>query len=504
MEQSKADRTVEFTSFLKGGKDLDINQAVTNDVETFARAMVECLDSKYHRNNLAKSLLGLINGPNLAFRNVSWAMIQNTRIPLSHLLEIVPAIKKNGKHNSRRIRFALTVRIANSSKFDIVRAYFMGPSKFRDLWVGRGGMYLPRDKCDDRPINNENYKFAYQLSQKSIPGALTFLGIKYPELVSKYKMPLEKVMGMVDDVEDALELARMIQADNFMHHARWFRNILGDDEYSNLMIGKIEKIKDPIKFLAKKKHLEDTGAILPKFVKQLDVRANTVVSEMVADFDLERFALLVDISGSMQDAVTITAKLNDVFSRMENKTVTDVIAFGDAKVFNVPVSRDIRHLICDGVTPIGGAIVKLSKNIGDRNHTNIPQAIILISDMCENRTPYLNNALPLLLDDDKVDNPPLIILHCGSYRQKLVINEYPHSYITVDEFHDGLLMDMMKNIMMLTTKVAVVEKHITKVVKERHIQQEVLGDVELPVRDPATLLTSYLPRLLCGPCKRQG
>jgi len=500
--ESKQDRSDEFLSFLKGGDEIDVGEAVASDPETFVRTIAESIKGKYHRNNLVESILGVLNGSSLGFRDTGWAFIQDKKIPFSHLCEIVPKLRDNTikrkLYNTRRLHHAMATRIANTSKHDIARAFFMGPKNFRDMWKR---MYLPRTKFDGKEITNANFMFAYELSQKSIPEALALIGIGYQDIVSRYRVPMDKVMKLVDDPDDARGLAKITNSDDFLRHARWFRGVLGDDEFDKIMVGKIDNIKNPLNFLAKKKHLEETGAVNKSHLKKLDTRANKVIDEMVEGFDIERFAIIVDISGSMESAVDMTAKLNEVFSRMENKNVTDVIAFGNSKVFNVPENRDIRGLVCTGNTPLGGSIVKLSKNIKDRGYENIPEAILLITDMGENRSPMLNEALPLIINDDRIDNPPLIVLHCTGMwggGTKRNIPDYPHSYITVNQFHDGLLMDVMRNIMMLTNKVAVVEKEITKVIKKREIQQEVLGDVELPVRDPVTRKRGYLASVLCS------
>jgi len=143
----------------------------------------------------------------------------------------------------------------------------------------------------------------------------------------------------------------------------------------------------------------------------------------------------------------------------------------------------LRSIELDGATSIGSAILLLAQQLKE-NPVDL-QAIILVSDLCENTSPYLNDTLPLL---EEFGNPLLVVLHCGG-RCNLKIN-YPHAKIPVDKFHPRLIKD-------ITAKVSE-EKEITKVVKERRPILEELGRIELPQRPPETLKAGYLERLLCS------
>jgi len=195
-------------------------------------------------------------------------------------------------------------------------------------------------------------------------------------------------------------------------------------------------------------------------------------------------ALIVDVSGSMWEAVEITDRLYEVFSRMTK--ITHLIAFRE---YAFTVSRDqLKSLEPDGTTSIGSAILLLAQQLKEKPIDL--QAIILVSDLCENTSPYLDDTIRLL---EEFGNPPIVVLHCGS-RCDLKI-DYPHAKIPVDKFHPRLIKDIVANIAKLTAKVSE-EKEITKIVKERRPILEELGKVELPQRPPETLKPGYLERLL--------
>ena len=128
----------------------------------------------------------------------------------------------------------------------------------------------------------------------------------------------------------------------------------------------------------------------------------------------------------------------------------------------------------------------------DKRKDDIPQAILMVTDLDENTPPNLNNSLKLLRD---YNNPPLIVLHCG-LKRKLRI-DYPHGILSVDDFHKGLIMQIMRQIARLTSKVAVKEKEMTKILVERKPLEEELGSIDLPNRPPESYKKGYLERVLC-------
>ncbi|ADB58211.1 vWA domain-containing protein [Archaeoglobus profundus] len=467
-------------SFIQGGDLIDVTTIAKSNPDLLARATTYSLNNKvYHRERLCKAILALITYAPKDYRNVAWALIQ--MVPFSHLLHIMDVIDK--KENTRRLRLAIAVKIANTPQNDIIRAFFISPTNFRKMF---SYLYLPREYVNDKKINHPNYSLAYKLSQLSMIDAMKELNLTPADLVRTYKIPLHLVMQWVQTPKEAYELAKISTPDDFVRHARWFRTILGDDEFERIAISKIEKVKDPFSFLSIRQHLEETEALTPKLSKVLEERAEKVLDEIAKSVNLGNLALIVDVSGSMWEALEITDKLYEVFSRMTR--ITHLIAFRE---YAFTVSREqLRSLEPDGTTSIGSAILLLAQQLKEKPIDL--QAIILVSDLCENTAPYLKDSLKLL---EKFGSPPIVVIHCGS-RCNLKI-DYPHAKIPVDSFHPRLIKDIVANIARLTAKVSE-EKEITKVVKERRPILEELGRVELPRRPAETLKPGYLERLLCS------
>jgi len=467
-------------SFIQGGELIDVTDVARNNPDLLARAIAYSLDRRtYHRERLCKAILALITYAPKEYRNVAWALIQE--VPFSHLLHIMDVIDK--KENTRRLRMAIAVKIANTPQDEIVRAYFMSPTNFRKMFAY---LYLPREYVNDKKITHSNYLLAYRLSQMSMLEAMGELNLTPADLVRRYKIPLHLVMQWVQNLDEAYELAKIATPDDFIRHARWFRTILGDERFEKIAISKIEKVKDPFSFLNIRQHLEYTGALTPNLAKAMEERAERVLDEIAKSVNLGNLALIVDVSGSMDVAIEITAKLYEVFSRMTN--ITHLIAFNHG-AFKI-TREQLRVLRPGGMTSIGSAILLLAQELKAKPVDL--QAIILVSDLGENTPPYLRDTLNLLND---VGNPPLIIIHCG-WKVDLKI-DYPHAIIPVDNFHPRLIKDIIANIARLTAKISE-EKEITNVVKERKPILEELGRIELPRRPPETLKTGYLERLLCS------
>jgi len=467
-------------SYLHGGEEVDIIEVSKRNPELLARCIAYVLGRGYHRERLCRALVCLINYAPSTYRSIAWSLIQE--VPLSHLLYITRVIEKN-KENSRRLRHALVNKIANSEEGEIIRAYFMATELFRRLF---SYMYLPREVINGNKITNKSYTLAYKLSTLSIPEALKELELRPIDLVKAYRIPMHLVMPFIETAEEAIELTRHVSADDFFRHGRWFKNIMGDTEYERIAFTKMKKVRDPLSFISIKEHLEATGALTPRLLEALDKRVEEVLNSLMKQFKLERIALLVDVSGSMDVAVKITSKLYEAFSRMTS--ITDLIAFRE-RAFTVELDR-LRELEPGGMTSIGSGIVLLAQRIKQRGGA-YPHAIILVSDLAENTPPKLNDALKLM---EEYGKPPLVVVHCGD-RYPLKI-DYPHALISVDDFHPRLLMDIMKQIARLTAKI-VEEKKITEIVKERKPIEEELGAIELPKRPPETYKPGYLERILC-------
>lgn len=484
MEKQKVSE-FDFISWLRGGQiDLDVTRVTMEQPELAARTIYYLLTKGgYHRERLIKALVKLINYAPPEYRKIAWVLFQ--KVPLSHLLYVTRVFDKN-RENSRRLRHAIVNNIAISEFDDVFRAFFMGPELFRRLF---SYLKLPRTKIKDREIRNPAYCLAYQLTQLSVPEAMKKYSITPFTLIRDLKIPFHMVMQYVDSPLMAMNLAHRLSADEFFRHGRWFRQILGDQKYTEIVQEKIKYVRDPVSFLAIKEHLEKTGALTPQMTKLMEKRAEEALNQILQKYKLERLALIVDVSGSMNIAKKITAKLYEAFSRMTK--ITHLIAFNQV-AFTVSLER-LRQLECDGYTSIGSAIVLLASRLRVIDPSENPEAIILVSDLGENTPPPLNESLRLL---KQFGEPPLIVIHCGEkYRYR--IEDYPHAIIPVDDFHPRLVADIVKEVARLTAKVAKEEREVTRLVKSRRPLSEELGELKLPTRPEYTLKPGYLEALLC-------
>ena len=485
-----------YLSYLQGGKKIDVDQAIQDDAEQFARTVAYVIENGgYHRDTLALAVAKLINKPMASqndkearlYRDVAWAIMQMPNYPLSHMMIVVDRAGDDKKLNTRRLRMALAHRIANSGREELIRVYFLAPDRFRRMF---SDMYLMRDKCDNREITNKSYKLAYEMSQTSTDKFAKKHKITCGKL-AKYGVPLNMVMQRVSTPKEAVELAGAVSSDDFLRHARWFRNAMGDTEFEKHAEQMAKKVKDPMSFLSIKDHLEETGAISSKLSTKLETRASEVMNDMLKTYDIERLALLVDISWSMDAGVEVTQKLYKAFSKADTG-ITDLIAFNHMARTIAP--RELEGLRCSSQTSIGSAVVNLAQGLKLRDGDLRPQAIILVSDMGENTRPYLPQALEML---EEYGSPPLIILWIGSDKRKMDLN-YPHAYIDIADFQPRLLKDIMERIIRLTSKVAVKEKKTTEILKKRDIEAEDLGEIQLPMRPEETLKTGYMRSILCN------
>jgi hypothetical protein len=478
-------------SFLRGGKDesLDLDTLSKTNPEDLVRCIQKLIQTKdYHIQNNCRALLSVLNKSSPIYRGIAWELFQ--RIPLSHFLEIMNV--KTKKDNTKRLRHCIVTKLANSDRNSLFRAYFMMPKQYRNCFQR---LYLPRDnitiKDEVREITNENYKLAYKLSTLSKNEVIKEFNISFSFLLKTLGLPLHEVMDLVTSPEEVKEIAMESKGDTFFEHARWFRNILGDELYEEIGLKKVKWIKDPLSFLAKekRKHLEETGSFTPKMFDAIEIQAENVIEEVMKKFKLERLSLIVDLSRSMESAKVITIQLYEAFSRTNN--IVDLIGFNQNAIL-LSLER-LKEYNVGGYTSIEKAISLLAGRLRERK-ANIPQAILLISDLDEN-TPYngaVNRAFPLLKE---FGDPPLIVIHCGTRKQLTM--EYPHAIIEVDNFHPSLMMNILKEIARLTSKVAVKEEVVTKTVKQRRPIEEEIGMVELWERPAGTYKPGYLGELLC-------
>jgi hypothetical protein len=317
--------------------------------------------------------------------------------------------------------------------------------------------------------------------------AMAQLNLSNSFLLNDLKLPMEQIMNIITSPEEVLDLSKILISDSFFHHSRWFRNIIGDAAYEKIALDKMKGIKNPIKFLSIKEHLEETGALTSLLIRALDEKISTLMSKFMKKYKLERLALIVDVSRSMNAAIKITTKLYKAFSKVGN--ITDLIAFNDVAL-SLTLDR-LKHLHPNGSTSIGSAIFLLMEQIRSRNN-EYPQAIIIVSDLGENTKPSLKHSLNLFKPPN---TPPLIILHCG-HRSKLSI-DYPHAIIKIDDFHESLIMNIMEEFARLISKVALKEKNITEIIKTRMLIKEEIGSLKLHERLEKSYKKGYLERILC-------
>lgn len=478
-------------SFLRGGNDVNISSIASNQSSDLARCIKYIVDKGHHRNNLVIAIVKLLNDSKGVYRGSGWKLIQE--IPLSYLTEIVDIIDKN-KDNTKRLRHAIATKIANESRSQIFRAFFINPDKFRRIFEE---LYIPRDIFNNEEITNESYKLAYDISKMSTFDVLEKYNIKKIDLLAKFGLPLHMVMDYIQTPEEAMELANTSDSKSFFEHARWYRNIAGDEMYEKIAKEKLSSLKDPLQFLSKKDHLIDTGAITDTLMDYMEDRASEILEEMMKDFNLDRIALITDISSSMNVAVEITNKLYNAFSRTVN--IDPIITF-NSRARKIS-KEELPQLRCDGMTKISSAFNLLEGELSKDDEDDLPQAIILISDLeetvdpiqrRENNVPRLDASLNLIEEEFGVI--PLVVLHCGN---KTSLNiDYPHAKIEVDDFHERLTMDIMKQTARNTSRIAVKEKKKTRVLKERTPIEEEISQVELPKRPKKSYQKGYLENLL--------
>lgn len=472
----------DILGYLRGGYNgIDIRTTAAESPELLARCIAYLSNQKYHRQNTVKAVLALINDADPAYRGSGWKLIQE--LPLSHLLEIHEVM--DNSDNTNRVRHAIATKIARSEPDEVLRAFFIAPSAYRDMF---GKLYIPRDTIHDKPITNASYKAAYRLSQMSVHEALETTGLSKTDLLKRLHLPFHMVMEFVESPEEAIQLSESCGSKTFFDHIRWFRTIMGDEAYERVALDKMRSLKNPMDFLSKKKHLEDTGAFTERITEYMEDRAREVMAELMAKFDLESVALIVDVSGSMNVAVEITKKLYEALAKIGSTKVTDVIAFNNVAYDISP--EELPKLQVGGMTSIGASIVLLAQKLRDRNGRNVPQAIIMVTDLEENTPPDFNTSLRLL---DEFDNPPLVVLLVG---RRYIPVDYPNGTIKVSDFHEGLLMDIMEEVARITSKVAVKEREITNVIRERKPIEEEIGAIPLPRRDPESLQPGFLERML--------
>lgn len=512
MSEHTTIETQQILSALRGGSALDFKATAKEHPELLSRCVAYVIKHKpHHRENLCRAVVCIINYTPTIYRGIGWSLLQ--QLPLSYLTNLVKKQVKTSRETIRPLRHALATKLATTTRNEIFRAFFIAHSRFCDLF----NLYIPHKKISVKekrgaqksyPITNPSYTLAYRLSQLTIPAALKEFHIAKADLLTKFGIQLDKVMDLITTPAEATELADRVSSQSFFEHGRWYRNILGDAKYDEIAIKQIAGVKDPVAFLSKKRHLEETNVLTPQLTELLEARARTIFKELLTDFKLTSLALLVDVSGSMNVAVDITAKLYEVFSRMitdngsdETNVIHDLIAFNHIAMDMTP--QRLVNYTPNGSTSIGAAIVKLVQRLEARDAKYLPQGIILVTDWGENQSPRISDpdVIGLL---NEYNAPPIVVIHCGSrepvhleYRMNGERITYPHAIIPVDTFHSSLATDIVKEIVRGTAKVVVKERKITQAVKSRRPIEELVGSIDLPERPPETYKHGYLKRLLC-------
>ena len=480
MPEEKNSLDIAF-SFLTGGSS---ELPVDIDYEILARVMMYTLKKKiYHRRNFCRAIVVLSSYAPVGYRDIAWAFIQ--MLPLSHLLYLPEVIVNPSKENKRRLRHALAVRIARSNEEEIIRAFAIAPGKFRKLF---SFFKLPRYRIDGMDVRNPSYLLAVRLVDEGIKVA--FEKYTLEDLVGKLKVPLHMVMQYVKDVDTAIRLAEVAVPDDYLRHARWFRSILGDELFEKITLEKIKRLRDPVEFISVFDHLEETGALTPGLLKYLDEKTNLFLREEVRKCGINRLAIIVDVSGSMEAAIDITREIYKVFTRLGG-TVTDVIAFSNI-AFEVSPKK-LNELTPGGTTSIGAGLLLLYKRLSKRRIEEYPQAILLVTDFAENTAPFVRDVIPLY--QKMPVKPPIIVLHCG-YRSRVKM-DYPHAVIPLTKFHYRLLLEIFHQIMSLTASV-LEEREMVEVIKEARPLEEALSELKPPKRPPETMKPGFLAKLLSG------
>ncbi len=486
-----------------------LDHFISQQPDDLTRAMAYVLQrgKKYYRQHMLRAIVKLFAYGTPYYRQVTWALLQKVR--LSFLVELPQSIAtpKQGhtQENNKRLRGALLRKLVISDQKEIFLAFFNNPEKYRFMFEyfffpnkpdDKGQYHLNRNP---KAIVHKQYLFAINLAKLGgIQKIMKHYNLAPSNLYAMYKIRIDKIINLVEDPKDAMNLAHHVTGDDFFRHARWFTSILGTQRFEVHAESKIKDIRDPLRFTQINEHLRESQTLSPRLMTMIENRSNELINELLKNYKLERVALLVDTSPSMEVATDITVKLFDALSRINENILTDLIRFhGQASVITIDQLK--RQGISGSMTSIGAAVQLLYQRLIQRSLETYPQVIILISDMDENVPPFIGRigyprATDLLVEQGW--NIPLIILHCGQRVSNFKL-EYPHAIIKLDSFHDSLIMDILKDILKFSQKATDIgEQQITKVVGERKFLDEGLAEIKVPQRPEITLKKGYLEDLL--------
>ena len=462
---------------------LHLGEISREDPDPLARVIAYCIErGVYHRKRLCSALLSLLNHSSKRYRETAWTLIQ--RVPLPHLLHFSEIV--NGKENTKRLRMAIAVKIANSSREEIMKAYFSSPCRFRRLF---SYLRLPREKINGKRISHENYLFASNLSRLSVEEAIEKLGVGLTDLV-KYA-PFHVLVNVVQNPREAEEIAKSSKPEDFLRHALWYRTVLGE-KFEEIARRKIREMRNPFAFSHILEHLKENEAITEDLEREILRRMREVAEEVIARIGLRDLAIIFDVSGSMAESKEIAEAFYRFFSSKAG--VRYLIAFREYAFLLDP--EEIKEIEVDGTTSIGSSILLLAKEI--KRSGNRVKLIILISDFEENTPPYLRETIGLL---EKLGRPPLIFVRVpGSGDERVRASElnYPCAEVEVSEFHPRLALGIISNVLELASTIynegGLREEEITS----RRPMLEEIGSITLPRRPRESLRKGFLAKLLGG------
>jgi hypothetical protein len=481
-------------SFLKGDKSSNKSILEGSHPGDLARCIQYSIKQKHHRDSLISSIIYLLNVYKYTdekekqfFRSIAWNMLQ--QIPQSYLIEIPGILKKNKWKSTKRLRQAIVYSLIQNNN-QIVKSFMLGPEKYRELF---SYLRLPKEKIKNMDVKNPKYISALNISLSTTDKIVESYGVK--KLV-KF-LPLHLLMQHITNPEDVYHIAENLRPDDYFRHAQWFRQILGDDTYSDFALIKADQVTDPLSFLRIKDHLDEKGLLTKQITESLETRSTKILEDIISKYQLERIAIVVDISGSMDSAKEITIKLYEAFSKLGNK-INMIISFNDRA--NVIRPEELVSLRINGSTAMGSAFMLLASSIEKMSEQDKPQAIILVSDLGENGSVKTKSIIPYLKE---VSTAPLIILKLPDHWNRIhaidvegIFLDYPRALLEVRDFHERLVNTVIEEIARLSSKVAVEEKKVTQVVKVRTPIEEIIGEIQLIPRPEETLQPGYFVKLL--------
>ena len=453
-----------YVSYLMGGHYVEVD--LPSPVK--ARALAYVIEGgRYHRSCVVKEILLMFKGDKLA-RSAAWQLIQE--LPVSHLLYI-PDHLDLVKKCTRSLRHAVVVKLANTLKDELLRAFALEPEAFRRLFKV---LRLPKTVFHGKKIVNENYLFAASLSESSLKKVVEEYGVEY---LLKISVPLHTLVNFIT-AENAKTVAEHASPQSFLEHARLFLNLLGEEKFNRIAVSKIHALKDPLKFIGVLEHLIKTG-VPEEVVDLIDKRIREYLEELKAKYRLSYVIIVVDVSGSMEAALETTSKLYPILSKFSD---VDIVVFNDTAWKISP--SELEYMKPDGMTSIGAGLLK-AYEVGKGREVS---AVVLITDFDENTPPFVKE----VFSDPKVreffEKTPIAVVLVGSYVEPRDIPT-PYATLRIRDFHPRLVSSI------LVTIFKAVESAKTTKFARKPVSSEVMN-TPLPQRPEETLKPGYLEKVL--------